>query len=353
MKIAQVAPLHESVPPKLYGGTERIVAYLCDALVDLGHEVTLFACGDARTKARLVATRARALRLDPDPVHWELPAHVLQLAEVQKRAGEFDLIHFHTDPIYFPAFAGQADRTLTTLHGRQDYKDLRELYRHWPDFPLVCISESQSEPISFLPDLSIVPHGLPPDLYHPPADPSGDYLAFIGRMSPEKRPDRAIEIAERAGMALRMAAKIDPKEEVYFRREIQPLLQAAHVDYVGEIGEAQKSAFLGNARALLFPIDWPEPFGLAMVEAMACGTPVIAWNCGSVPEIVDHGETGFIVASIEEAVEAVQRIGELDRTRVRRRFEERFSAKTMARNYVALYQRLLAGAARSSVAAAR
>jgi glycosyltransferase involved in cell wall biosynthesis len=353
MKIAQVAPLHESVPPKLYGGTERIVAFLCDALVDLGHEVTLFACGDARTKAALVATRERALRLDPGPVHWELPAHVLQLAEVQRRADEFDLIHFHTDPIYFPVFAERARRTITTLHGRQDFTDLQLLYQHWPNFPLVCISRSQSSPISFVPDLSIVHHGLPLDLYHPPAEPRRDYLAFVGRMSPEKRPDRAIEIAERAGMALHMAAKIDPTEEVYFRREVQPLLQAAHVNYVGEIGEAQKSAFLGHAHALLFPIDWPEPFGLAMVEAMACGTPVIAWNCGSVPEIIDHGETGFIVASIEEAVEAVQRIGELDRARVRRRFEERFSAKTMARNYVALYERLLAGAARPSVAAAR
>jgi len=353
MKIAQVAPLHESVPPKLYGGTERIVAFLCDALVDLGHDVTLFACGDARSSAKLVATRERALRLDPEPVHWELPAHLLQLAEVQKRADEFDLIHFHTDPLYFPVFEERARSTLTTLHGRQDYKDLALLYRHWPDYPLVCISRSQSAPITFARDLSIVPHGLPPDLFCPPREPRGDYLGFIGRMSPEKRPDRAIEIAERAGIPLRMAAKIDPKEEVYFRREVQPLLQAAHVDYVGEIGEAQKSDFLGHARALLFPIDWPEPFGLAMVEAMACGTPVIAWNCGSVPEIIDHGETGFIVDSIEAAVEAVQRIGELDRARVRRRFEERFSARTMARNYVAIYERLLANAARSPLAATR
>jgi glycosyltransferase involved in cell wall biosynthesis len=242
---------------------------------------------------------------------------------------------------------------LTTLHGRQDFKDLVPLYKHWSAYPLVCISDSQSLPINFVPDLSVVHHGLPPELYHPPAEPRGDYLAFIGRMSPDKRPDRAIEIADRAGWKLRMAAKIDPVDEVYFRREVQPLLQASHVSFIGEIGEAQKSEFLGHARALLFPIDWPEPFGLAMVEAMACGTPVIAWNCGSVPEIIDHGETGFIVASIEEAVEAVQRVGELDRARVRRRFEERFSAKTMARNYVALYERLLAGASRSSLAAAR
>ncbi len=351
MKIAQVAPLHESVPPRLYGGTERIVAFLCDALVDLGHDVTLFACSDARTKAKLIATRQTALRLDPDPRHLELPAHIVQISVVRERADEFDLIHFHTDPLYFPLFEDRAGRTVTTLHGRQDFSDLAALYQRWPDYPLVSISRDQARVIPSVTNLFTVPHGLPPELFVPPAEPKGDYLAFLGRMSPEKRPDRAIAIAERAGMQIKMAAKIDAADEVYFRREVEGLLLAPGVDYLGEIGEAQKSHFLGHARALLFPIDWPEPFGLAMVEAMACGTPVIAWNCGSVPEIIDHGETGFIVSSLDEAVEAVRLVGRLDRALIRRRFEERFSASGMARDYVRIYERLLGPAAQSFASA--
>ena len=342
MKIAQVAPLYEAVPPRLYGGTERIVAFLSDALVDLGHEVTLFSSADALTKAKLVPVRDQAIRLDPDPLRCDLAAHLVQISEVRRRLAQFDVIHFHIDLLHFPLFEDVAGQTVTTLHGRQDLKDLPEAYRCWPAYPLVSISDNQRRPLALGNWIETVYHGVPADLYAPPADPRGDYLAFIGRISPEKRPDRAIAIARRAGMKLRIAAKVDQADMVYFRKEIEPLLGAPDVEFIGEIGDAEKSDFIGNARVLLFPIDWPEPFGLVMIEAMACGTPVIAWNCGSVPEVVDHGRTGFIVSSEDEAVAAVEAVGGLDRALVRAVFEERFAASTMARNYVDVYQRLVA-----------
>ena len=342
MKIAQVAPLYEAVPPRLYGGTERIVAFLSDALVDLGHDVTLFSSADALTKATLVPVRDQAIRLDPDPLRCDLAAHLVQLSEVRRRLAQFDVVHFHIDLLHFPLFEDVAGRTVTTLHGRQDLKDLPEAYRCWPAYPLVSISDNQRKPLALGNWIETVHHGIPACLCAPPANPKGDYLAFIGRISPEKRPDRAVAIARRAGMKLRIAAKVDQADMVYFRKEIEPLLGAPEVEFIGEIGDAQKSDFIGNARALLFPIDWPEPFGLVMIEAMACGTPVIAWNCGSVPEVVDHGRTGFIVASEDEAVAAVRAVGGLDRAQVRAIFEERFSAPIMAGNYVDIYERLLA-----------
>ncbi len=342
MKIAQVAPLYEAVPPRLYGGTERIVAFLSDALVDLGHDVTLFSSADAVTSARLVPVRDQAIRLDPDPLRCDLAAHLFQLSEVRRRLAQFDVIHFHIDLLHFPLFEDVAGQTVTTLHGRQDLKDLPEAYGCWPSYPLVSISDNQRKPLALGNWIETVHHGLPADLYEPPARPRGDYLAFIGRISPEKRPDRAIAIARAAGMKLRIAAKVDQADMVYFRKEIEPLLGSPDVEFIGEIGDSQKADFLGHARALLFPIDWPEPFGLVMIEAMACGTPVIAWNCGSVPEVVDHGRTGFIVSSDAEAVAAVTAVRRLDRRQVRAVFEERFSATTMAANYVDIYQRLMA-----------
>ncbi|WP_028919231.1 glycosyltransferase family 4 protein [Pseudoxanthomonas suwonensis] len=346
MRIAHVAPLYEAVPPRLYGGTERIVAWLADAQVDLGHDVTVFASGDSRTRARLVACREQALRLDPQPLKSDLAAHLAMLHEVRRRAGEFDLLHFHVDLLHFPLFADMAGRTLTTLHGRLDLADLPDAYRRWPHFPLVSISAQQRQPLRFANWIGTVPHGLPADLLQPPESPRGDYLAFLGRISPEKRPDRAIGIASRAGMRLRMAAKVDAADAVYFHDAIEPLLDEAGVDFVGEIDDARKPGFLGHAAALLFPIDWPEPFGLVMIEAMACGTPVIAWDCGSVREVVEHGVTGFIVSSMDEAVAAVERLHELDRATIRRVFERRFSATVMARGYLELYRRLLGGGAR-------
>ncbi len=343
MKIAQVAPLYEAVPPRLYGGTERIVAFLSDALVDLGHDVTLFASADALTKAKLAPVRDQAIRLDPDPLRSDLAAHLVQMSEVRRRVGQFDVIHFHVDLLHFPLFEDVAGRTVTTLHGRQDLKDLSEAYSCWPAYPLVSISDSQRKPLVLGNWIETVYHGAPTDLYAPPLRPRGDYLAFIGRMSPEKRPDRAIAIARRVGMKLRIAAKVDQADMAYFRREIEPLLGAPDVEFVGEIGDAQKSDFIGHAKALLFPIDWPEPFGLVMIEAMACGTPVVAWNCGSAPEVVDHGVTGFLVSSEREAAVAIDSAGRLDRAAVRAVFEARFSAVTMARNYVDIYQRLAAG----------
>lgn len=342
MRIAQVAPLYESVPPKLYGGSERIIAYLTEALIDLGHDVTLFASGDSRTSARLVACREQALRLDPQPLKSEFAAHLFMLDEVRRRADDFDVIHFHLSHfMHFPLFEHMAERTVTTPHGRLDYADLAPAYRRFPRFPMISISRSQR---ARLPDanwLGTVLHGLPPDLYRPGNEPGeNDYLAFLGRFSRDKRPDRAIEIAKRAGIRLKLAAKIGEDDRAYFREKVEPLIDGHRVEYVGEITDDQKAAFLGNAAGLLFPIDWPEPFGLAVIEAMACGTPVIVWNCGAMPEIVDPGVTGFIVESIEDAVTAVPGLLSLDRQVVRRTFERRFSAQRMARDYVAAYARL-------------
>jgi len=343
MRIAQVSPLYEAVPPKLYGGTERVVAHLCDALVELGHEVTLFASAEAQTLARLAPVRDQAIRLDPAPLKSDLAAHLFQLAEVRRRADEFDVIHFHTDMVHFPFFEEIAHRTVTTLHGRLDMKDLPEVYRTWPQYPLVSISNDQRRPLPFANWAATVHHGLDQTLYVPSFE-AGGYLAFLGRISPEKRPDRAIAIASRTGRPLKIAAKVDAADRVYFDEKIEPLLHNPLVEFIGEIGDAQKSAFLGGAQALLFPIDWPEPFGLVMIEAMACGTPVIAYDCGSVREVVEDGLTGFIVRDEAEACAAVARLHTLDRAAIRRRFEERFSAHAMARRYLDLYARVRRGA---------
>jgi glycosyltransferase involved in cell wall biosynthesis len=341
MKIAQIAPLYEAVPPKLYGGTERIVAYLTDALTDLGHDVTLFASADARTRATLVPVRDQAIRLDPAGLKSDLAAHLTMLHEVRRRADEFDILHFHVDLLHFPMFEDMADRTVTTLHGRLDLKDLPAAYWRWPGFPLVSISDHQRRPLRFARWLGTVQHGIPASLLPFSPRPAGGYLAFLGRISPEKRPDRAIEIARRVGIPLKIAAKVDYADRAYFANEIRPLLDDPLIEYIGEIDDRHKAEFLGNAIALLFPIDWPEPFGLVMIEAMACGTPVIAWPCGSVPEVVEDGVTGRIVDSEEAAAAAVEQVAHIDRRRVRSIFERRFSAEVMAQRYTDLYLRLL------------
>ena len=341
MKIAQITPLYEAVPPRLYGGTERVVAHLTDALVDLGHDVTLFASAEARTRARLIPVRDQAIRLDPAPFKSDLAAHMTMLAEVMDRVDDFDVIHFHTDMIHFPMFGRWADKTLTTLHGRLDMKDLSQVYERWSAFGLVSISDDQRRPLAFANWKATVHHGMPGELYK--FSPKSDgYLAFLGRISPEKRPDRAIEIALKLGKKLKMAAKVDAADKVYFETKIRPMLDNPLIEFIGEIGDHQKSEFLGGADALLFPIDWPEPFGLVMIEAMACGTPVVAFRCGSTPEIVEDGATGFLVDTLEQAVAAADRASLLDREAVRARFELRFSATAMARRYLDVYGDLLA-----------
>lgn len=339
MRIAQVPPLYEAVPPRFYGGTERVVAHLTDALVDLGHEVTLFASGDARTKAELVVVRDQAMRLDPAPLKSDLAAHMAMLAEVRRQAHRFDVIHFHTDMLQFPMFEDMAGKTLTTLHGRLDLKDLPGVYRRWPQFPLVSISDHQRRPLPFANWAGTVLHGMAEEIYDFRPKPEG-YLAFLGRISPEKGPDRAIAIAKRLGKPLKIAAKIDAADRAYFHDEVEHLLDHPLIEFIGEISDHQKSDFLGGADALLFPIAWPEPFGLVMIEAMACGTPVIAYDSGSVPEVIEDGLTGFIVRGEDEAVAAAQRLGDLDRRAIRGRFETRFSATAMARRYLELYDRL-------------
>ena len=342
MRIAQVAPLYECVPPKLYGGTERVVAYLTDELVRHGHDVTLFASGDSETLGTLVPIGRYATRLDPrcrDP----LARHFVLLERVFSRIAEFDIVHFHIDYLHFPLTRRYRQPNLTTLHGRLDIPDLAYLYDVYPEMPVVSISDSQRKPLPHLNWQGTVYHGLPLDLYAYQERPEG-YLAFCGRISPEKRPDRAIRIAERAGVKLLIAAKVDAADREYFDDVVRPMLDSPWVEYIGEIGEAEKSEFLGNAAALLFPIDWPEPFGLVMIEAMACGTPTIAYGLGSVPEVIEHGVTGFIVNSEDEAVRAVDRAPSLDRQRCRRVFERRFSAQRMTRDYLLLYDRLIEAA---------
>jgi glycosyltransferase involved in cell wall biosynthesis len=323
-----------------------VVAHLTDALVDLGHEVTLFASADAETQAELVVVRDQAIRLDPEPLKSDVAAHLSMLQEVRRRADEFDVLHFHLELLHFPFFEHLAARTLTTLHGRQDLKDLAEVYRRWPAFPLCSISDRQRTPLPDAHWTETVYHGFPTDLFRYTAEPRGGYLAFLGRFSPEKGADRAIAFARRVGIPLRLAAKVDDDDRAYFHEVVEPLLEAPSIEYVGEINDGEKSEFLGNASALLFPIDWPEPFGLVLIEAMACGTPVIAWRSGSVPEIVENGVTGEIVESEEEAVAALPRVAALDRGEVRRAFERRFSAPVMARHYVSIYERLVAGEGR-------
>ena len=342
MKIAQVTPLYEAVPPRLYGGTERVVAYLTDALVELGHEVTLFASADARTKAILAPVRDQAIRLDPTLLKSDLAAHLSMLSDVLRRANDFDIIHFHTDMIHFPFFdglPGRARTTVTTVHGRLDLKDLSGVYRRWPQFPLVSISDDQRRPLPFVNWAATVQHGVPASLYRFSQKAAG-YLAFLGRISPEKRPDRAIAIAKATGKRLKIAAKVDAADRTYFEEKIGPLLDHPLIEFVGEISDNQKSDFLGGAEALLFPIDWPEPFGLVMIEAIACGTPVIAYDCGSAPEVIEDGLTGFIVRDDAQAIAAVGRLAGLDRRAIRRRFEERFSATAMATRYIDIYSRL-------------
>lgn len=344
MKIAQIAPLYEAVPPRLYGGTERIVAHLTDALVELGHEVTLFASAEARTNAKLVPMRDQAIRLDPAALKSDLAAHFSMLHELVGRHAEFDVLHFHVDLLHFPFFVNIAAQTVTTLHGRLDLKDLPEAYSRWRGYPLVSISADQRRPLPEANWLATVPHGLAERSYAFSAAPEQPaYLAFLGRISPEKRPDRAIAIAKRAGLPLKIAAKVDA---AYFREVIEPLLDHPLVQFVGEIGDSGKSAFLGGAQALLVALDWPEPFGLAMIEAMACDTPVVAWRRGSVPEIIEEGVTGYIVASEQEAVAALSRVHLLDRRLVRATFERRFSAQVMARSYLQIYWRLYGAAGR-------
>ena len=339
MKIAQIAPLIESVPPRLYGGTERIVSYLTEELVALGHDVTLFASGDSITAANLVPCVPKALRLDASVID-AIPYYMLMLDRVRRRADDFDVLHFHIDQFQFPLFRPIADRTVTTLHGRQDLPDLLPLYLGFDDMPLVSISNDQRRPVPKANFAATVYHGLPVNL-HRPTGSRGDYLAFLGRISPEKRPDRAIAIARALGIPLKIAAKVDRADEAYFRTIIEPLLDGPGVEFIGEINEHQKTQFLGEARALLFPVDWPEPFGLSMIEAMACGTPVLAFRCGSVPEIVDEGVTGAIVGNMEEAIAALPRVIALDRKKVRQRFEQRFSATRMANDYVSVYRSLI------------
>ncbi|MDY0882240.1 glycosyltransferase family 4 protein [Dongia soli] len=340
MKIAQIAPLAESCPPRLYGGTERIVSYLTEELVRQGHDVTLFASGDSKTRAELVACCETALRLSPlvrDPV----PYHMRMLEEVRRRADEFDVLHFHIDFLHYPMAAAFSDRMITTLHGRLDLPDLAPFYSALPDYPLVSISNAQRRPMPKVNWAGTVYHGLPEDLLPFTASPKGDYLAFLGRISPEKRPDRAIELAVRAGLKLKIAAKVDQADQAYWNELIGPMVaRHPNVEFVGEINEHQKADFLGNARALLFPIDWPEPFGLVMIEAIACGTPVVAFRNGSVPEVIDDGVTGFIVDTLEEAVAAVGKLERLDRREVRATFSKRFTVERMALDYLSIYRNL-------------
>jgi len=325
------------VPPRYYGGTERVVAYLTNELVRQGHEVTLFASGDSVTLAELVSTCSEALRLGRQFTEW-MPHHLIMLEQVFKRREDFDVIHFHIDYLHFPFSRRENAPHLTTLHGRLDIPDLLPLYREYREMPVVSISNSQRLPLPWLHWLGTVYHGIPPNLYRLHQRP-GQYLAFLGRISPEKRVDRAIRIAERVGVPLKIAAKVD-KQDLDYYESLKKLLKRPHVEYVGELGETEKHEFLGNALALLFPIDWPEPFGLVMIEAMACGTPTIAYANGSVPEIIVDGLTGFIVHDFQGAVEAVNRIHTLDRKQCRRSFEERFTATRMASDYVSLFSHL-------------
>ena len=341
MRIAQVAPLYERVPPLYYGGTERVVSYLTEALVGLGHDVTLFASGDSLTRAKLVSPCAKALRLDAGCVDRSV-YHVLQLEQIFQQDHRFDIVHFHTDYFHYPFSRRRNLAHVTTLHGRLDLADLALLYREFDDMPVVSISESQKTPLPSIGWVRTIYHGLPRDLYYLQQD-RGDYLVFLGRISPEKRPDRAIEIAKRAGMRLKIAAKVDAVDRHYMKEQIRPLLCDPLVEFIGEIGDADKGELLRNAYALLFPIDWAEPFGLVMIEAMACGTPTVAFRQGSVPEIIDDGVSGYVVENIDEAVQALCAVRSFDRSACRKKFEERFSAERMARDYVDVYEHVIEG----------
>ncbi|AEA59808.1 glycosyltransferase family 4 protein [Burkholderia gladioli] len=340
MRIAQIAPLHEAVPPKLYGGTERVVSYLTEALVEMGHDVTLFASGDSQTSAKLEAFWPQALRLDPT-IRDVMAPHMLLLEEVRRRADEFDVLHFHIDYYPFSLFSRQPVPHVTTMHGRLDLPELQPIFNTFNTVPVVSISDNQRIPLPQANWQPTVYHGLPENLLTPPKDAKPSYLAFLGRISPEKRVDTAIRIAEQAGLPIKIAAKLDKADRAYYEEKIKPLFALPHVEYIGEINESQKAEFLGNAHALLFPIDWPEPFGLVMIEAMACGTPVIAFKRGSVPEVIDNGVSGFVVEDEISAVAAVKRLDTLPREKVRGAFESRFSSKVMAANYIKVYEELL------------
>ncbi len=339
MRIAQVAPLTEAIPPKFYGGTERVVHWLTEELVALGHDVTLYASGDSCTSAKLEAAWPRALRLDGS-VRDPNALHMLMLERVRQRAGEFDFLHFHLDYYPFSIFSRQHTPFMTTLHGRLDLPEHQPLFATFPLAPIISISDAQRRPIPHAGWVKTIYHGLPEKMLTPqPVEQQ--YLAFLGRIAPEKRVDRAIRIAQECGMPLKIAAKVDRVDQDYYDQQIRPMIDGKNVEYIGEITDGQKSEFLSGAAALLTPIDWPEPFGLVMIEAMACGTPVIAFNRGSVPEVVDEGVTGFIVEDEKSAIGAVYRLSELPRARVRKRFEERFTARRMAQDYLAVYRQLM------------
>ena len=344
MRIAQIAPLHEAVPPKLYGGTERVVSFLTEELVALGHDVTLFASGDSVTSATLEPIWPRALRLDP-AIRDPIAPHMLLMEAARRKADEFDVLHFHMDYWSFSMFSRQRTPFVTTMHGRLDLPELQPVFNTFPNVPVVSISNSQRRPLPQANYVRTVHHGIPEKLLTP-QDKKQEYLAFLGRIAPEKGPDKAIRIARAAGIPLKIAAKVDRVDQVYFETVIRPMLAGGGVEMIGEINDAQKPDFLSGAIGLLMPIDWPEPFGLVMIEAMACGTPVIAFNRGSVPEIVEPGLTGFIVEDEMGAIAGAQKLDTLPRAKVRQRFEQRFTAKRMAEDYLGIY-RSLAGEHRS------
>jgi glycosyltransferase involved in cell wall biosynthesis len=346
MKIAQIAPLIESVPPRLYGGTERVVSYLTEELVSLGHEVTLFASGDSITSANLVPCCTQALRLDA-AVSDVVPYYMLMLDKVRSHAAEFDVLHFHIDYYHFPIFRHLPIPSVTTLHGRQDLRDCLPFFAGFNDMPLLSISHAQRVPLPHANFLATIHHGLPQNLHEASYRPKGGYLAFVGRISPEKGPVDAIRIAHSLGIPLKIAAKVDKLDASYFREVVQPMLLTEGVEFIGEISEKQKGPFLREAMALLFPICWPEPFGLVMIEAMACGTPVIAYRAGAVPEVIDEGVTGMVVENIDQARAALEQVASLDRHKVRRRFEERFTAHRMANDYVRVYRSVVRHAAQA------
>jgi len=341
MRIAQVSPLFESVPPKTYGGTERVVSYLTEELVRRGHDVTLFASGDSTTAARLNAVCARSLRLD-ESVTDTLAYHHLELAKVFRLRQDFDIVHFHVDYLHFPTSRQSALRHVTTLHGRLDLPELAPLYDEFPEMPVVSISESQRAPLPNANWLATIHHGVPEDLYRFREEP-GEYLAFLGRVSPEKGLHTAIELASHLGMPLKIAAKVDRADREYFSEVILPLLRRPNIEFLGEIDEQAKSDFLGGARALLSLVEWPEPFGLVLIEAMACGTPIIACPRGSIPEIIEDGRSGFIARNLEEAIGAVRRLPAISRRECRNAFERRFTVARMAEDYERLYERLGGG----------
>jgi glycosyltransferase involved in cell wall biosynthesis len=349
MRIAQIAPLVESVPPTLYGGTERVVSWLTEELVAMGHDVTLFASGDSITQAKLEPVVPRALRLAG--IHDCTPYNIIMLDKVAARQHDFDVVHFHIDFFHYPLFRGLAHKTVTTLHGRQDLPGLADIYKAFPHMPLVSISDHQRTPLPPVNWLATVYHGMPEGLLKEGRG-EGGYLAFLGRICADKGILPAIEIARKAGLTLKVAAKVDPADRKYFDEHVAPVLaQSPHVEFIGEINDAQKPDFLGKAKALLFPISWPEPFGLVMIEAMACGTPVIAFNSGSVPEVMEDGLTGFVVKDVDGAVAAIGKLDRLFRPTIRSRFEERFSARAMARDYLRIYEQLAASEDAALVAA--